>query len=225
MRIQGLLFDLDGTLVDSHAEICRALATALTELEISLPFKEVEALVDGSPLEIIWDKLHKAGLTLASERGFRRFADCYRDHYMRDLGRHSALFPGVSAALAEIHRLPQRPGCAVVSNKAAASVSPLLERLGVAHFFDVALGCGGTATRPKPAPDLLLEAARKLARTQQHCAMVGDTVLDVEAAKRADMLAVAVAHGMGERAALVSAGADYVFDDFEELARFLRANL
>lgn len=225
MRIEGLLFDLDGTLVDSHAEICRALALALSELEISLHASEVETLVDGSPLEIIWDKLLCAGRALASDGGFLRFADCYRDHYMRDLGRHSALFPAVSATLNEIRALPARPGCAVVSNKAPASVSPLLERLGIAHFFDVALGCGGTAIKAKPAPDLLLEAARRLDRPHERCAMVGDTVLDIEAAKRANMLALAVAHGMGERAALAAAGADHVFDDFAELGRFLREHL
>lgn len=224
MRFDLLLFDLDGTLVDSHREICLSLELALQDLGLDLGMARVEQLVNGTPLEVIWQEVLR--VDLAGERPYdvakyQRFAAAYRLHYMRDLGHATAIFPEVYETLQRLHAHVPRGQCAVVSNKSSASVAPLLQRFGIAPFFDLALGCGGTSTPAKPAPDLLLEAARLLGHAPSRCAMIGDTTFDVEAGKRAGMTTFAVSHGMSTRAQLIDAGADFVLSDFRALCSTL----
>jgi HAD superfamily hydrolase (TIGR01509 family) len=218
VRIGALLFDLDGTLVDSHHEICLSLDTALRELGLALPFHEVEALVDGAPLEAVYQKLDGK---LPKSVAYSDFAERYRSHYMRDLGHASRLFPGVADTLSHLRSQLSGVMFSIVSNKSAGSVTPLIERLGIAHCFDLALGCGGTAIRPKPHPDLLMHAAERLSRRPEACIMIGDTLLDVEAGRRAGMRTIAVTHGMAPRDAFLEAGADHVVDHFSALKPLL----
>jgi HAD superfamily hydrolase (TIGR01509 family) len=219
MRFRALLFDLDGTLVDSHREICLALARALRDLTIPLDFSRVESLVDGSPLEVIWQSIAAVGL--AEARDFARFASAYRANYMRQLGHASALFPGVATSLTRIRaRFPDLPLC-IVSNKSEVSVTPLLKAFAIDHHFTLALGAGGTTIKPKPDPELLTRAATRLRCEISACAIVGDTVLDVLAGKNAGMTTIGVSYGMGSRAALEQAGADHLVDHFEHLEALL----
>jgi phosphoglycolate phosphatase len=222
MPVSALLFDLDGTLVDSHHEICLALDRALRDVGWSLGFAQVEALVDGSPLEVIWETLHPDPSVRPAESEYRRFAQAYRDHYMRDLGHASALYPNVIDTLLSLQAAHPALRFAVVSNKSAGSVTPLLRAMGIAQYFVLMLGCGGTTIAPKPAPDLLLAAAHELQSEIIHCAMIGDTVLDIRAGKRAGMRTVGMSYGMGGRPALEAEGADHVLDTFADLARILR---
>lgn len=221
MPFSALLFDLDGTLVDSHHEICLALDLALRDVGWHLSFAQVEGLVDGSPLEVIWETLHPDPATRPEASAFAAFARAYREHYMRDLGHASALYPNVIETLLRVRRERPTWQLAVVSNKSAASVAPLLEVLGIKGHFELMLGCGGTAMAPKPAPDLLLSAARQLTCDAERCAMIGDTALDVLAGKRARMHTIGMSYGMAGRAALEAEGADHVLDTFGDLARIL----
>ncbi len=221
MRFSALLFDLDGTLVDSHHEICLALNAALVDLGLGLDFDRVEELVDGAPLEVIWDKLHPDPTARPAASELERFANAYRSHYMRDLGHASRVFPGVREALDELRtRFPHVP-LGVVSNKSASSVSPLLEALDLHDRFALSLGSGGTSMAPKPDPALLLEAARRFACPPERCVMIGDTVFDIQAGKRAGMTTVALSYGMSPREALEAEGADHLLDDFGKLPQVL----
>jgi phosphoglycolate phosphatase len=219
VRFSALLFDLDGTLVDSHHEICLALEEALREVGFRLPFERVQSLVNGEPLEAIWRKLEHP--SAPADSAYRHFVHSYRQHYMRDIGFASKLFPRVRETLAQLRTALTPARFSVVSNKAATSVEPLLARFELQHCFELALGCGETGLPPKPDPALLLHAAERLGAAPDACVMIGDTAFDVEAGKRAGMRTIAVTHGMGSRAELVRAEADYLIDDFETLARIL----
>lgn len=221
MAFSALLFDLDGTLVDSHHEICLAVDRALRDIGLDLSFERVRELVDGSPLEVIWATLHPESESRPEASAFARFAAAYRSHYMRDLGHATQVFPGVVDTLTSLRRHKPELLFSVVSNKHSASVDPLLEVMGLSEHFALTLGAGGTDLAPKPSPDLLLKAAERLGCAAQQCVMVGDTVLDVRAGKQAGMLTVALSYGMGDRAALTQAGADHVLDTFADLGRIL----
>lgn len=220
MKFRALLFDLDGTLVDSHHEICLALDLALRDAGHVLEDANVRALVDGAPLETIWEKLH-VDRTLPPSEHYGRFVHAYRAHYMRDLGHATSLFPGVRETLVRLREGTPHTRLAVVSNKGAPTVGPLLEKMAIAEFFALALGAGGTALRAKPAPDLLVHAMEQLSCAPSECAMIGDTIMDVEAGRRAGVTTIALTHGMGARAALLAAEPDYVIDSFDELSALL----
>lgn len=231
MRFDLLLFDLDGTLIDSHHEICLSVDLALRDMGITLEQARVAQLVDGSPLENIWKTVGEVDLGLGranekahDEAGFARFVQAYRSHYMRDIGYATATFPEVHDTLLRIRAHRPAVQCAVVSNKSELSIMPLLERFGLAPFFELALGCGDSTVQPKPAPDLLLRAAHTLGHAPARCAMIGDTTLDVLAGQRAGMTTFALSHGMGEHQALLAAGADHVVNNFSALAEVLFAS-
>ncbi len=218
MQYQALLFDLDDTLVDSHHEICLALECALVDLGVSLPAATIARMVDGSPLEVVWERV------LAEqplEAAFDAFAHGYRTHYMRDIGHKTTLFPGVVSTLHQLRSAMPTLQLAVVSNKSAQSVRPLLERLDIHAHFAFAIGCGGTAIAPKPEPALLLHAARELGCAAERCVMVGDTPFDVIAGKRAGMTTIAISHGMAEARELEAAGADHLIGSFPELLKLV----
>jgi HAD superfamily hydrolase (TIGR01509 family) len=218
VRFAALLFDLDGTLVDSHHEICLALARALADLGVALPFHNIERMVDGSPLEVVWERV-QALEPLSADYGL--FATSYREHYMRDIGHATSLFPGVVETLTMLRTAHPTLHFAVVSNKSAQSVRPLLEKLQIDEHFAYTMGCGGTDIPPKPDPHLLLQAARELACEPGRCAMVGDTPFDVLAGKRAGMTTIAISHGMAEAHELAHAGADHLIHAFSELGQLL----
>ncbi len=140
---------------------------------------------------------------------------------MRELRHATVFFPGVLDTLTYLRRGRPELALSVVSNKNAASVTPLLEVMGIAHLFDLALGCGGTALSPKPAPDLLLSAARQLGCEVARCAMIGDTALDVRAGKSAGMHTIGLSYGMGTRAQLEAEGALHILEGFDELRRVI----
>jgi len=221
MPISALLFDLDGTLVDSHHEICLALDRALRDVGLYLSFERVQQLVDGSPLEVIWQVLYPDSHPGADAAAFGHFAGAYRTHYMRDLGHATRVFPGVFDTLTSLRRHEPELLFAVVSNKHSASVEPLLEAMGLSEYFALSLGCGGTQLAPKPAPDLLLKAAEQLGSEVHCCVMVGDTALDIRAGKHAGMRTVGLSYGMSSRETLESEGADHVLDTFRDLERIL----
>jgi phosphoglycolate phosphatase len=195
VRYAAILFDLDGTLVDSHREISLALQQALADIGVPLPYHEVGPMVDGRTLEHIWE-VHVAH-RLAGKHDFSRFVQAYRAHYMTDLGHATALFPQALDVLTQLRSHPARPKLAVVSNKATASVPALLARFDLCPYFDLMIGAGGTTFAPKPAPDLLLHAADVLGVPTGQCVMVGDTALDVQAGRDAGMDTIAFTHGMG----------------------------
>jgi phosphoglycolate phosphatase len=220
VRFQAILFDLDGTLVDSHREITLALSRALEELGLTLPFHEAGALVDGRTLEHIWEvRLAELLPAPARARGFSAFADAYRAHYMADLGHATNVFPDVLDTLRALRASVPAPKLAVVSNKAGPSVPALLARFGLTGYFELMLGAGGSGHAPKPSPALLLHAATTLGVPPDRCLMVGDTELDVHAGRAAGMTTLALSYGMGSYAEL--ADADVVLPSFGALRNWL----
>jgi len=108
----------------------------------------------------------------------------------------------------------------VVSSRDARSVGAFLAQFGLASTMDcVVTARSSWRTKPHPAP--ILKAAELLGLPPQACVMVGDTVVDIHAAKRAGAQAVGVLCGFGERQELIDAGADLILDTTAALADIL----
>jgi phosphoglycolate phosphatase len=221
VRYAAILFDLDGTLVDSHREISLALQQSLADIGVPLPFHEVGPMVDGRTLEHIWE-VHVAHRLTDAQHDFSRFVQAYRAHYMADLGHATAVFPQVLDVLTQLRAHPAQPKLAVVSNKATASVPALLARFDLCPYFDLMIGAGGTPFAPKPAPDLLIHAADLLGVAPGQCVMVGDTAFDVQAGRAAGMDTIAFTHGMGSADDLTDA--DCVIPGFHALLPLLTSS-
>lgn len=208
----AILFDLDGTLADSASDIALAIERALVSVGLTPP-SGLLAAVDGSPL----DEIFAAIAPGATPSQFTQFAAAYREAYDAHGHRGTALFPGVRDTLEALSALRPKVPLAVATTKRSAVAREVLEALDAAHYFERIEGTGGTSIPHKPSPDLLIEICRALDVAPSRALMVGDTLRDILAGRRAGMRTAAVTFGMGNSDSLVAARPDYVLEEFDEL--------
>lgn len=215
----AVLFDLDGTLIDTAPDMVSALNVLRAEHELdALPYEALRRDVS-------------QGAAVLVERGFghlssaerRRLVERYLDIYFEALAVESRLFDGLGKLLARLDLASTPWG--IVTNKPAYLTHALLEALGLDGRAQ-AVVCGDTLSERKPHPMPLLHAASMLDRLAHHCVYVGDSRRDIEAGRAAGMETVAVAYGyIPDGDAASSWEADYVVDDPSALYSFFDARL
>ena len=219
-RPEALLFDLDGTLVDSVPDLAVAMDATLHSLGFDAAGEErVRQWVGNGALKLVERALvFSAGCTeqqVDRERLAAAHA-CFLEHYHVSNGHHSRLYPGVAEALQAWHR--EHIPMAIVTNKPIQFVPHLLDSLGVGQFFQVCLG-GECVPRKKPDPEMLYEACRRLQVALCNCVMIGDSRNDVEAARAAGVPVVAVNYGYNQGREIEREQPDRIVADLRELLR------
>jgi phosphoglycolate phosphatase len=186
---RGVLFDLDGTLVDTAPDLGFALnqqrlGRGMSELPIDAVRSQDSSGARG---------LLKIGFGIEpGQSGYEAMRDEFLDIYEENLARSSRLFPGVSALLEQIERRGLRWG--IVTNKAERFTFPLLRALTLIERAACVI-CGDTTPHPKPHPAPLLAAAEKLRVSPRQCIYVGDDERDVQAGHAAGMPVVVARYG------------------------------
>ena len=198
--LRAVLFDLDGTLLDTAADISVGLNRALAEQQLtSLPVAQVRVLIGrGVPtlIERVVARLAAAGEPPDAALLLERF----QFHYERihECGQiQTRVYPGVAAGLTGLHALGLR--LAVVTNKPKKAAIGLLTRLGLSQWIGVVVG-GDTGMHRKPHPQPLLSACEELEVRPAQALMVGDSLTDVLAARAAGLAVVCVPYGYNEGA-------------------------
>jgi phosphoglycolate phosphatase len=193
-----VLFDLDGTLLDTIDAITAALNQALAEQRLgALTDAEVRALIGrGAPM-LIARSLTRLGVAI-DEAGHEALLQRYLLHFGRLAAgdeRGVRLYPGVATCLGELHRLGLR--LAVVTNMQRHFAFGLLQRQGLSDWIRVVVG-GDSCVRRKPDPQPLQVACEALQVDAARALMVGDSVNDVLAARAAGLPIVCVPYGYNE---------------------------
>jgi len=215
-RRYGLLvFDWDGTLIDSAAAIVACIQGAARDLGLPVPDDARASHVIGLGLH---DALSYAipGLP-ASEYG--RVVERYRHHYLA-LDPQISLFPGTGEMLARLRH--RGHVLAIATGKSQAGLARALEATGLRPFF-AASRCADQCAS-KPAPDMLEELMDQLDMEPETTLMIGDTVHDLQMAASAGVAAVAVSHGAHPKQNLVALGPLVCVDNTMELAQWLEQN-
>jgi phosphoglycolate phosphatase len=215
VRLKAILFDLDGTLVDSAADLRDALNALLAEEGLApLDLQAVKDMVGDGVARLVERGLtaRGAGLDRLPAR-VARFMELYEPN----AARLTRPYPQVAETLESIRKRGLR--LAVVTNKPHAATMRILEALDLAGFFDAVVG-GDTLSRRKPDPAPLLHAMRALDAAPAATLMVGDNHHDVAAARAAGIPVAVVAYGYGGRPA-AELGADRVLDSFAALRRLV----
>ncbi len=185
-----LVFDLDGTLVDSSRDLAAATNAALQQVapgSAEIPLAAVISFVGEGARLLIERSLRYSRLDLSPDDVLPVFLDCYAGRLL-DTTR---LYPGIAEALAALH--PRT--LAVLSNKSGAFSRTILEGLGVASRFARIWGAGDVPAR-KPDPSGLLSLARELAAEPKETLMIGDSPTDVATARAAGVRMIGVAWGL-----------------------------
>jgi len=212
-RYQLVVFDWDGTLMDSAAAIVNCIQAACVDLGLTPPDEYTARQVIGLGLH---DAL-SAALPGVPEAEYRRIAERYRHHYLSQ-DNELLLFPGAYALIEELSASGRLLG--VATGKSRHGLSRALAVSGLADFFH-ATRCADECSS-KPAPDMLLELMDELGVTPERTLMIGDTTHDLQMARNAGVAAVGVAYGAHTPDTLAAAGPLAVLDEFSELTAWLR---
>jgi phosphoglycolate phosphatase len=209
-RVRGLIFDLDGVLVDSLPSITECFNYALARSGLAeITTEEVRPLL-GPPLEetVAW-------LLKTEDAGeIARFVAVYRERYAEICTRETPGMPGLHAVLAA---LAERWPLAVATNKAEAFARPILAALGVAGFFVMGGICGRSLELGGGSKAAVIGRVVPLLGGAEGLIMIGDRSHDVVGAQAHGIPTIGVLHGSGSREELVAAGARWIAADLRAL--------
>lgn len=209
MRPEAILWDLDGTLVDGAAAIHDAFEHALRERgHLPIPREKVASRI-GIPLRLMF-----RDLLAVDDRESAALVTAYRARFEAMAPTLVRVAPGALDALAAFPRARM----AVVTTKAVEPARVVLRALGIEDRFETVVGVD-TVRRPKPDPEGVRVALARLEAGALHAVLVGDTVMDVLAAKGAGARSIAVLNGHGDESELRVATPDALIPDLTHFAK------
>ena len=212
-----VLFDLDGTLVDTAPDIARALAVALAGTGVPpLPLDTVKRMVGDGARMLIRRALAAADEDGAPEEAaFARFLASYRENVCVA----SQLYPGVVEGLAALRG--DGAALAVVTNKPGDLARTLLGVLGIAASFEAIIGDGDGFPR-KPDPAAALSVLAKVGASPDRAVMVGDGLPDMRLGRALGVTAVAATWGYVPAAELAHEAPEFLAGSFQEAISIIR---
>jgi phosphoglycolate phosphatase len=214
--IRAVLFDLDGTLVDSAPDLAGAVN-----------FMRSQRGLPALPIEVLrpWAShgargLLGAGLNISPEDAeFTARRDEFLNHYEKTLADNTRVFPAMEPILRELEARQLKWG--IVTNKHMRFTDPLCQALGLTQRAAIVVS-GDTTPHAKPHPAPLLHAAEKIGVSPEQCLYVGDDLRDVQAGQAAGMKTVVVTYGYcGGDLPPAQWGGDYLIHTPQELLGLL----
>lgn len=209
-KLKNLIFDFDGTLVDTAPLIIATMQAAIKELE--LPVKsdaECRATI-GLRLEeipsVLWPDIKDLSATYAAT--YRRIFD----ELKRPL--NVECFPGVDAGLRKLHAHGHR--IAIASSRSHKSLDEYVTEFGWGDMLDAVIG-GNDVVHGKPAPDAVLAICKRCEWRPDECLVTGDATYDILMGKNAGTATCGVTYGNQTREQLLTAKPDFIVDEFSEL--------
>lgn len=212
--MSAVVFDLDGTLIDSRADIAAAANYALGVHGREPLDEAVVASFVGDGAR--WLVARAMGLSFddpSVDPVLETFVEYYTDH----AADRTTLMPGAAEALDALSDMP----LAVCTNKPRAATGAVLRSLGIEHAFSVIVA-GGDLPFKKPDPEPLLFIAERLEVAPESLIIVGDGVQDVQSARAIGARSIAVTGGFGSRAALEEAKPSALVDSLLEVVDVVR---
>jgi phosphoglycolate phosphatase len=215
---KAILFDLDGTLVDSAPDIAAAVNELLATRGLPpLSLSDIKSMIGDGVRKLI-ERAFAASGTPLSATELDQAHETMKPIYLRHVTDLATLMPGVRETLAHFHMAGIAMG--VVTNKPQLAARQVLLHFGLTEFFGVIVG-GDAVSHQKPAPDGLLMALDRLHAKPGDALIVGDSIADAGAARAAGM-SVALVRGGYTQVPLEEIGADLVCDSMLELPAALQ---
>lgn len=208
--IKGVLFDLDGTLLDTLEDLYQSVNAALTACGFPERTRmEIRSFVGNGVRNLMVRSVPDGEENPKFEECFQKF----REHYAAHLNDHTAPYAGIMELLAELKEkgIPT----AVVSNKSDAAVKELC-RETFGDLVPLAIG-ESERVKKKPAPDTVIEAAAGIGVPLKDCVYVGDSEVDFATAENAGIPCISVSWGFRDKELLESLGVKMLLDTVSEL--------
>ena len=203
--IRAILFDLDGTLIDSTDAIVDSYNHTFAMIGEAQPDRQVIIDTIGHPL--------KKQFPMLTSHDVNECIRIYRAHYTQHSPEKTTLLPGAAETLATFHARGLRQGFATSKKREAAEM--LLEHLGILHYMETRIGPADVA-QPKPHPEALEKAMAELGVTPSETVFIGDMHFDILAGQAAGVTTFGVATGYASRESLEALKPDGVFNTLME---------
>ncbi len=211
--IKLIVFDLDGTLVNSQYDLHDAVNYALSVLgRPPIPAQQIPSMLGGGIRQLIQMALGKDAQAL-KHQALQHFKAYYQKHY----ADKTVCYPGVKETIAALNSCKK----AVLSNKAHAFTTGILQKTGLYEQFDAVLGAQPEKYALKPSPEGLMHILRLLQIPAEQTLMVGDSTHDIEAARALGAKTCAVTYGYRPAAILQKARPDVMIDRMEDLLKMV----
>ncbi len=205
--IDLLIFDLDGTLIESKWDIATAVNLTLGELELPLRSQEEIFSYVGDGVK----KLLRLSVGEDNQARFDEALRVFRGHYLAHCLDRTAFFSGIEPMLRHFDEKKK----AVATNKSIEYTNRILDGLGAHHFAYVVGGDNGFGLKPEPG--MLLHILEELDVPKERAVLVGDSTNDIAGGHNAGIRVCAVGWGMGHRAKMAACGPDWWIERPEEL--------
>ena len=214
-----VMFDLDGTLVDSAPDIAISLNIMLQQL--NFPVRDLAQVRD-------WMGNGAARLIKRSLTGevngeppiklFKKAQQLFFDIYAENISQQSVMYEGALEGLKELQARNYVLAC--VTNKPRRFTPPLLKAFDIDNLFEYLI-CGDDLEVKKPDPQVLQTVLKQAGLNSSQAVMVGDSASDINAARAANMVSFCVRYGYHQGKGVDALGADYIIDSVVEVPQFL----
>ena len=206
-KIDLLIFDLDGTLIESKWDI--ATAVNLTLRDLGLPVREQEEI-----FSFVGDGIKHLLRLSVGEENQSRYEDAlrvFRGHYLAHCLDRTQFYPGIDRVLA--HYAAKHK--AVATNKSLEYTTRILDGLGAHHFTYIVGGDNGYGLKPEPG--MLLKILDELKVEKDRAVLIGDSTNDINGGHNAGIKVCAVGYGMGNREKMAACNPDWFIEQPEDL--------
>jgi phosphoglycolate phosphatase len=212
--VDGVLFDLDGTLLDTIEDLAEGANRMLAEIGRPLRSQsEIHGFVGKGIADLVRRCLTEGEGSRATLAEIDAAVAVFRRHYAEVNGRSTRIYPGVEESLAALAGQGMRLAC--VTNKAAAFTEPLLERMNLARWFDAVVS-GDTLAVKKPDPAMIHHACALLGIPAGAALMIGDSENDALAARQAGSPVLLLTYGYSEGRPVDTIECDGLLSDIRE---------
>jgi len=217
-----LLFDLDGTLVDSAPDLALAVNRTLIDLDKTEFDQDIIHHWVGNGAKVLIERALSGSHIINKQLDTALIEDAlaiFLAHYQQCLCIESTLYDDVKEGLCTLKAVGFR--LAIITNKPAEFIQPILTGLGIDNIFELLIG-GNTLAERKPHPAPLFHALEQLNVTAEQCLMIGDSKNDILAAKAANIDSVGLTYGYNYGEDINNYQPQWCFDNFNELLTLLK---
>ncbi len=221
--IKLLIYDLDGTLIDSSRDIATAVNSALREMNLpELSVKKISSFVSSGVMNLMNGVLKEAlrqqkppDESIQIDSLLKRSVQLYRMHYAKHMLDETKLYPSIRTVLEYFKNRKQ----AIITNKPEEFSNKILSNLKIDPYFFKVIGADQKFQK-KPAPESVLEIIKLAQVDANETILIGDSGIDIETGRNAKIKTVAVTYGFSSREEIGRLNPDLIVDNLAELMKY-----
>lgn len=218
IRIKGVIFDLDGTLIDTIDTFTRSFNQGIGKFGLGPVPVEITAdfMNNGQTMEQLLSRLFPGSFRNDDLTSVR---EEIRKSYLEMEEEGVKLIPGVKVALQKLRDMELKIGIATARMSPEEVKWREVRRLGIDQYIDAMVN--GAEAERKPAPGALLECIRRLELSPDKCVMVGDSLMDILTGRAASVITIVLPNGVASRETLLSYNPDIILDNISDLPGYI----